>query len=315
MEEGYAMKGTNEKEGIFYAALAYIIWGFFPLYWKLLQNVTAGEVLAQRIIWSFVFMLVLLLVMKKWQAYVDVVKELVRKPTLCWSLCAASVLITANWGIFIWAVNEGRILETSLGYYMNPLISVLLGVVVLKEKLSRAQVIAFILAGIGVLVLSLYFGTAPWVAFGLAFSFALYSLVKKMIVVEAAIGLTLETMMMMPVALGYILYMMSQSQAQFFVSTSTSLLLIGGGVVTALPLLFFAKGAQKILLSTLAILQYITPTLSLAIGVFVYHEVFTTAHLLAFIFIWLALVIYTLSVTKWGHARIGGVKHKRRKEA
>ena len=157
----------------------------------------------------------------------------------------ASLLVSANWGIFIWAVNPGNILETSLGYYINPLISVLLGVIVLKEKLSRAQILAFLLAGIGVLTLTVHFGTVPWISLSLAITFGLYGLAKKMIKAESAIGLTLETMMMVPFALGYLIYLMSQAQSQFFVSIPTALVLIGGGVATALPFYFLQRELKK----------------------------------------------------------------------
>lgn len=305
------MRLDNDKEGVLYAILSFVMWGVVSIYWKLIQQVSAGEILAQRILWSFIFMLVLLLITRKWNAYFDFVKEIVKKPKIFFSLFIASVLVSANWGIFIWAVNEGKILETSLGYYINPLISVLLGVIVLKERLSGAQIFAFILAAIGVLTLAIHFGTIPWVSLSLALTFGLYGLAKKMIKAESAIGLTLETMVIAPFALVYLIYMTFQSQTQFFDSVSTSLLLMGGGIVTALPLLFFAKGAQKVSLSTLGILQYIAPTLSLMVGVFIYHEAFTKAHLIAFIFIWSALAIYTFSVTKWGKGSTERVKHKR----
>lgn len=305
------MKLNNDKEGVLYAILSFVMWGVVSIYWKLIQHVSAGEILAQRILWSFIFMLVLLLITRKWNAYFDFVKEIVKKPKIFFSLFIASVLVSANWGIFIWAVNEGKILETSLGYYINPLISVLLGVIVLKERLSGAQIFAFILAAIGVLTLAIHFGTIPWVSLSLALTFGLYGLAKKMIKAESAIGLTLETMVIAPFALVYLIYMTFQSQTQFFDSVSTSLLLMGGGMVTALPLLFFAKGAQKVSLSMLGILQYIAPTLSLMVGVFIYHEAFTKAHLIAFIFIWSALAIYTFSVTKWGQGSTERVKHKR----
>lgn len=305
------MKLKSEREGVVYAALSYVMWGVVPIYWKLIQQVSSGEILAHRIFWSFIFMLLLLWVTKKWHAYREFLKEIVKQPKMFWSLFIASVLVSGNWGIFIWAVNEGKILETSLGYYINPLISVLLGVVVLKERLSSAQMIAFVLAGIGVLTLTLHFGAIPWVSLSLAMTFGLYGLAKKMIKVESAIGLTIETMVIAPFALLYLLYLMFQSETQFFTSPSTSLLLMGGGIVTALPLLFFAKGAQKVSLSMLGILQYIGPTLSLMIGVFIYHETFTKAHLFSFILIWSALIIYTLSVTKWGPKREKHIKHKR----
>ncbi|GAB6256566.1 EamA family transporter RarD [Peribacillus sp. N1] len=304
------MKVDEQKEGAIYAALSYMMWGVVPIYWKFLQGVGATEILAQRVLWSFVFMLVLLMFMKKWQAFLAYVKNILGNPKLFAALLTASLLVTANWGVFIWAVNTGRILDTSLGYYINPLVSVLLGVIVLKEKLSGAQIISFLLAGIGVLILGIHFGTIPWISLVLAMTFGLYGLAKKMIKAEAAIGLTLETMMVTPLALGYLIYLMNRSEMQFFTAGSTSLLLVGGGIVTALPLLYFAKGAEKIPLSMLGIFQYIAPTLSLLIGVFIYHESFTKAHLLAFLFIWSALAVYTLSITKWGQANARRLKGK-----
>lgn len=305
------MRIDEQKEGAIYGAVSYMMWGVVPIYWKFLQGVGAPEILAQRVLWSFVFMIVLLGFMKKWRAFVDYIKTIIRNPKLFAALLTASLLVTANWGVFIWAVNSGRILDTSLGYYINPLVSVLLGVIVLKEKLSRAQILSFILAGIGVLILGIHFGTIPWVSLVLAFTFGFYGLAKKMIKAEAAVGLTLETMMVAPLALGYWIYLMFQSESQFFTTSGTSLLLVGGGIVTALPLLYFAKGAEKVPLSMLGILQYIAPTLSLLIGVFMYHESFTKAHLLAFIFIWSALVVYTLSITKWGKTGADRLKGKR----
>ena len=299
-ERRQVMKVDEQKEGAIYAAISYMMWGIVPIYWKFLQGVGAVEILAQRVFWSFVFMMVLLVFMKKWQAFVEYVKKIIGNPKLFAALLTASLLVTANWGVFIWAVNSGRILDTSLGYYINPLVSVLLGVIVLKEKLNGAQVMSFILAGIGVLILGIHFGSIPWVSLILAITFGLYGLAKKMIKAESAVGLTLETMMVTPLALGYWIYLLFQSESQFFTSSGTSLLLMGGGIVTAIPLLYFAKGAEKVPLSMLGILQYIAPTLTLLIGVFVYHESFTKAHLLAFIFIWSALAVYTLSITKWG---------------
>ena len=299
---------NEQREGALFAAFSYMIWGIVPVYWKFLTGVGAMEILAQRMIWSFVFMVVLLIVMTKWRAFTDYVKVIMKSPKLFIALLTASLLVTANWGVFIWAVNSGRILDTSLGYYINPLVSVLLGVIVLKERLSKAQVFSFILAGVGVLILGIHFGTIPWISLILAVTFGLYGLAKKMIKAESSIGLTLETMMVTPLALIYWIYLMSQSESSFFTSGGTTLLLIGGGIVTALPLLFFAKGAEKVPLSMLGILQYIAPTLSLIIGVFIYHETFTKAHLLAFIFIWSALVVYTISITKWGKVNARKVK-------
>lgn len=249
-------------------------------------------------------MLILLLITKKWRTYITFVKEIMKKPSLFWSLFTASVLISANWSIFLWAVIDGKIVEASLGQYINPLTSVLLGVIVLKERLSGAQIFAFILAGIGVLTLSLHYGVVPWISLSLALTFGLYGLAKKKIKADSTIGLTLETMVISPISLAYIGYLTFQSHLQFFDSFSTSLLLMGSGMVTALPLLLFTKSAKKVSLSMLGILQYISPTLSLLAGVILYHESLTKAHVIAFSFIWLALIVYTFSsITKWGNKK------------
>lgn len=286
---------NNEKDGIVYAILSYVMWGLTPVYWKLIYHVSSGEVLAQRVFWSFIFMLVLLFMTKKWDTYVEFIKEMVKEPKLFWFLFIASVLISSNWGIFMWAVMEGRILEASLGQYINPLTSMLIGVIVLKEKLRGPQVLAFLLAGIGVFILTVHYGVIPWISLSLALTFGFYGLAKKMIKADSTIGLTLETMVISPIALVYLIYLMFESKIQFFESISTSVLLMASGIVTVLPLLLFTKSAKKVSLSMLGILQYISPTLSLLVGVFLYHEVWTKAHIIAFIFIWSALAIYTFS--------------------
>ncbi|WP_163101219.1 EamA family transporter RarD [Peribacillus alkalitolerans] len=293
------MNQSQEREGIIFAALSYFIWGIVPLYWKWLDHVGAEEILAHRVIWSFVFMVIILLCTKKWSHFVIYFKEILKNQKKLFALTVASVLVSMNWGIFIWAINADRILDTSLGYYINPLISVLLGVIILKEKLSRPQVISVILAAIGVIILTIHFGKFPIVSFFLAITFGLYGLAKKMINADASIGLTMETLMVTPIAIGYFLFITFQGKSMFASSMDTALLLIGGGVATALPLLFFAKGAQKVSLSMLGFLQYIAPTLTLLIGVFIYHEEFTKTHLVSFIFIWAGLIIYSLSKTKF----------------
>lgn len=307
------MKLNNEKDGVVYAILSYVMWGITPIYWKLIQHVSSGEILAHRVFWSFIFMLALLFVTRKWYTYVEFVREIVKKPKLFWSLFIASILISSNWGIFMWAVIKGKILEASLGQYINPLTSMLIGVIALKEKLSVSQILAFLLAGIGVLTLTLHYCVIPWIALSLALTFGFYGLLKKMIKADSIIGLALETMVISPIALVYLTYLMFESKTQFFDSVSTSLLLMGSGMVTALPLLLFTMSAKKVTLTLLGILQYISPTLSLMAGVFLYHEALTKAHLIAFIFIWSALAIYTFSsVTKRGKESI---KNKSKIEA
>lgn len=287
---------NEERLGIIYTALAYTLWGLLPLYWKFVQHVPADEILANRIFWSFWFMLVLLIAMRQFSHFKKEALSLFKRPKLLAALIAASVLISINWFVYIWAVNSEQMVEASLGYYINPLVSVLLGVFVLKEVLSKAQVLSFILALIGVLILTFSYGNFPWIAFALAFSFGFYGLVKKMLRVNAAIGLTLETLTIMPIALIYLGYLQgTDSLALFHVSLSTDILLIGAGAATAIPLLLFANGAQRIPLFMVGFLQYIAPTLTLILGVFLYGEPFSVIDLISFIFIWLGLTVFTYS--------------------
>lgn len=292
--------GKNEvKTGAFQAGLSYLLWGILPIYWKLLDHVNAEDILANRIFWSFTFMMVVLFFSKKMGNLFTVLKSFKQNPKEMYALIIASFLISTNWFIYIWAVNHHQMIEASLGYYINPLVSVLLGVIFLKEKLSPAQYASFIIAGIGVLILSISYGKFPWISIVLALSFGIYGLAKKMIKVDSAVGLTLETLVVTPLALAYMVFLFfTGEQALFSGSVSTDLLLIGAGAATALPLLYFAKGAQKIPLSMLGLLQYIAPTITLLLGVLVYGEHFTKHHLQAFIFIWSALTIYTISRTK-----------------
>lgn len=293
------MKDNEIKLGAFQAAFSYILWGILPIYWKFLHHVNADEILANRVVWSFVLMLLLLFLMKKWSLFITTLKGLKKNQKQLWALVIASLLVSCNWFVYIWAVNHDQMIQASLGYYINPLVSVLLGVLFLREKLSSAQLISFLLAMAGVLILIISYGQFPWIAFALALSFGLYGLAKKLIKVEAAIGLTLETMAVTPIALGYILFLFIQDKHSFLtVSLTTDLLLIGAGAATAVPLLYFAMGAQKIPLSMLGFFQYIAPTLTLIIGVFLYEEHFTKIHLLSFMFIWMALSVYSLSRTK-----------------
>ncbi|WP_019243878.1 MULTISPECIES: EamA family transporter RarD [Bacillus] len=291
------MSSNKEMEGIIYGALSYLMWGVIPIYWKFLQHVDSTEILAHRVFWSFVFMVFLLLFTKKWSSFITYMKEISKNKKKLWALFAASLLVSANWGIFIWAVNAGRILDTSLGYYINPLVSVLLGVTVLKEKLNKVQILSVCLAAIGVSILTVYLGSFPWISLALAITFGLYGLAKVLIDADAAIGLTLETMMVTPIAIGYYIYIIFQTPASTY-SVNELLFLIGGGVVTAVPLLLFAMGAKNIPLSMLGFLQYIAPTLSLIIGVTIYHESFTKVHFISFMFIWSALLLYSLSQMK-----------------
>lgn len=293
------MKDNEVKVGAIQAAFSYFLWGLLPIYWKLLEQVNADEILASRVIWSFVLMLLLLIATRKWAPFVETLKGLRKNQKRLWALVIASLLISGNWFVYIWAVNHDQMIQASLGYYINPLVSVLLGVIFLREKLSPLQYVSFAMATVGVLILSVSYGQIPWIALALAFSFGLYGLAKKLIKVDSSIGLTLETMVVTPLALGYAVYLFAAGKNMFLSSSlSTDLLLIGAGAATALPLLYFGKGAQKIPLSMLGFIQYIAPTLTLILGVFFYGEHFSKTHLLSFIFIWGALTLYSLSKTK-----------------
>lgn len=294
----------NEREGILVAGIAYVMWGIFPIYWKYLGHVSADEVLANRIFWSFWFMILLLMAGKKITPFLESLKQIRRNPKTFVALTAASILISSNWFLYIWAVNMDKIVETSLGYYINPLVSVMLGVIVLKEKLSAVQVVSFLLALAGVLVLTISYGQFPWISFGLAFSFGIYGLVKKMIKVDSAIGLTLETLVIMPIAFIYMaIHFAKHSSSIFSGSMQTDLLLIASGAATAIPLLLFAKGVQKIPLYLMGFMQYIAPTFMLVIGVFIYGEPFGGVQFIAFAFIWSALALFTLSTIKWSNLK------------
>jgi len=296
-------KRTEQQAGVLYAAFSYILWGVLPVYWKLLNHVNADEILANRVFWSFFFIAVILVLNKKWGLFTGTLLGLAQNKKQLAALAVASMLISINWFMYIWAVNTDQMIEASLGYYINPLVSVLLGMVFLKERLSLLQYISFAFAGIGVLIMTISYGQFPWIALTLAISFGLYGLAKKLIKVDSAVGLALETLVVMPLAAIYIGYLMIQGTNSLFAgSMSTTLLLAGAGAATAVPLLFFAKGAQRIPLATLGILQYIAPTLTLILGVFVYHETFSSVHLLAFTFIWSALILYSLSRTKMAAA-------------
>jgi len=295
---------NHNREGILYAVAAYSTWGILPIYWKQIVDVSAHEVLANRIFWSFWFMVVILIFSKKLPSFIKSLKELQKQPKLFAALAAASILVSANWFLFIWAVNNDRVVESSLGYYINPLISIVLGIIFLKESLSKIQILSFFLALAGVLILTISYGKFPWVSFGLALSFGVYGLVKKVIKVDSSIGLALETLVIMPIAFIYLsVHMKNGTSALFSGSILNDILLVASGAITAIPLLFFAKGVQKIPLYLMGFIQYIAPTMMLILGVFLYGEPFGATRLIAFAFIWSALALVTLSSINWNQVR------------
>lgn len=260
------------------------------MYWKGLGQIPAVEVLSHRIIWSMVFLIGLLLLQQ--QRRLELVR-LRHSPKCLTILFITASLLTFNWGLYIYAVNTDRVVETSLGYFINPLVNVLLGFVFLKEQLNHAQKLAVLLAGIGVGNFVWQFREVPMIALGLAFSFALYGLLRKVVPVAPMVGLAMETLLIAPVALIFVGYLSVTNIGHWDMSWSTNLLMIGSGVVTSLPLLWFNNAAKRLRLSTLGFFQYMAPSLQLMLAVLLYHEPFTRTHAVTFGFIWSALVIYS----------------------
>ncbi len=286
----------NYKQGIFFGLAAYVLWGILPVYWKALELVSPFEILSSRFMWSCVFVFLLIIFQKKWPLFAKEVKLVFSNVKTGAAMVAAGITISFNWGTFIWAVNNGHIVETSMGYYINPLVSILFAVVFLHERLDKMQLAAITCAFIGVASMVYSFGKIPWVSLTLAFTFALYGLLKKILPVSALTSIMLETLLITPLALVYE-YSLWQQGVSFYASGNLQviMMLTGAGIVTAIPLLLFTAGARLLPLKIIGFLQYISPTLTLLIGVFVYNEAFTASHLLAFGWIWAALLLFIVS--------------------
>ena len=274
--------------GMWYALGAYLLWGLFPIYWKWLQQVPAMQVIGHRIGWSFIMLIIVIIANKQWVRF---------RSTLTWRVLGAyliaGILLSVNWLVYVWGVNSGYIVETSLGYFINPLLSVLLGVVFLHERLRPAQWFPIGLAAFGVIYLTKTYGSLPWIALTLAFTFGLYGLVKKVSPLGSLYGLTLETGLVFLPALGYLIYAQGTGAGAFgHTGIGTDLLLVGAGIVTTIPLLMFASAAKRIPLTMVGIMQYVAPTIQFLIGVFVFKEVFTTAKLIGFSMVWIALIVF-----------------------
>ena len=276
--------------GVMLAASAFLMWGLFPIYFKQVADVPAVEVLSHRILWSVGFVVILLTINRRWRA----VRTAFFDRKIVAALTLSALIITVNWGVFIWAIGNDRVLESSLGYFINPLVSVVLGVVVLGERLRAIQWAAVALAAAGVAFQMIGVGQFPWVALTLAVTFGFYGLIRKVVKIDPVSGLFVETLILSPFALLY-LVMLAIDGVGAFGATGWRLdgLLALSGIITALPLILFVAGAQRIRLSTLGLLQYIVPTSHFVLAVFVYHEPFTTANLVTFGCIWLALAIYS----------------------
>ncbi|SDH92987.1 chloramphenicol-sensitive protein RarD [Alteribacillus persepolensis] len=289
------MKENQQLQGVLAAIAAYIIWGFLPLYWKLVGSVPAGEVLAHRIIWALVIMFIILLAIGKWTGVWREIRDVLTSFRKGTAIGLAAIFISLNWFIFIFAVNSDRVIEVSLGYYINPLINVVLATIFLKERLSKAEVFSFILAVAGVLLLTFHYGYMPWAALGLALSFGTYGLIKKMAPIGAWTGLTIETAMMTPFALIFLIVWNDDPAAVFYGSIEMALLLMGAGAATAFPLLLFAAGTKRISFALVGFLQYLAPTIMLVLGIFVFREPFSMEQLLSFAIVWIGLMVFTAS--------------------
>ena len=276
------------RSGFWAAVGAFLIWGVFPIYWKQIAQVPALQIMAHRLVWCFVLVAGYLALRRGLRWW----RPLAAQPRLMALLATSAVLIALNWWLYIWAVNAGHIVETSLGYFINPLVNVLLGVAVLKERLNPWQWLAVLVATAGVVDLTLQTGSLPWIALALALSFGLYGLIRKVAVVESIPALGLESSFLLIPAVLYLLWAQQAGVAGFGLDLETDLLLVSSGLITAVPLVLFAYGAQRIPYSLVGVLQYIAPTLQLACGVLLYDEPFTRAQALGFGCIWLALAIY-----------------------
>lgn len=278
------------RTGLIYGLAAYLLWGVLPIYFHALTHVSAGEILSHRIVWSLIFLAILVIIGSRWSA----IRTALATPRVRWTLVVTSILIAINWLVFIFAVVSGQVLEGSLGYYLNPLVSILLGVVLLGERLTRAQIASTALAAAGVVVLAAGAGAGLWISLTLAASFATYGYLRKVAEVEALEGLTIETTLLVPIALGYLWW--SQSSGSGGLGRwdwPTVIMLVAGGAITTIPLLLFTAAARRLPLSTLGFLQYIAPTLQFACAVLLFDEQLTTAHIICFALIWVALGIFT----------------------
>ena len=288
-------KDHGSTSGVLLALGAFLIWGLSPIYFKSLQGIPALEILLHRMVWSFFLLLPIVIFTRRWREFKSVILD-VRKLLV---LALTTILVSGNWFVFIWAVNNNRILEASLGYYINPLINIFLGMVLLKERLRWPQIVAVCLAATGVGYLTVEIGSLPWVSLVLAFSFAFYGLIRKIAPVNALVGLSVETLLLCFPAATYLVYLGIDGRGAFVhISLGTDILLACAGLITAVPLLLFTAGARKIHLSTVGILQYIAPSCNFLIALLIYQETMLPAQWVTFCLIWAALTIYTLDMMR-----------------
>ena len=279
------------NKGVLSGVGAYLIWGFFPIYLKALQVVPALQIMLHRVVWAFVFVLLLILIRRRWAG----IRVSLRNPRVIMTYTLTAFLLAVNWLVYIYGINSGQVVETSLGYFINPLLSVALGVVFLRERLRPMQWLPVGLASLGVLYLTLQYGALPWIALALAFSFGMYGLIKKIAPLGAMDSLFVETGIIFLPALLFLLFSNNQGAGAFgHQGWQISILLAFSGVVTAVPLLLFGRAARSIPLSLLGILQYIAPTVQFLLGIYLYQEAFTATRLVGFAIIWIALLIFSI---------------------
>ena len=285
---------TEFKKGFFFAFGAYILWGILPIYWELISDIGAFEILAFRIVLSMVFMLFILLITENTAPFKRDIKQLFTNPIQLIAIIAAGYVITINWGTFIWAVTNGHVLQSSLGYYINPLVSILLALIFLKERFNKLEWIAIGLAVIGVLYMTLKMGVFPGISLLLAGSFGVYGLIKKIVPIDAISSITIECIVTAPAGFIYLWYIWQNGGLSFGMNSS-SFWLIFSGAVTAVPLILFSAGARRIPLSLTGFIQYIGPTLMFILGIFLFKEPFDIDQLITFVFIWIGIIIYSIS--------------------
>lgn len=284
----------NIQKGIITGVLSYVIWGLLPIFWKALGEVRADVVFSHRIVWSFLFLLFFIAITKNLKPFINECKQVFTNKKTLIAIILAALFIGSNWLVFIWAVQNDHVVQASLGYYINPLMSILLGVFILKERISHLQKLAVIIAAIAVIYLTVSYNVFPWIALYLSSSFAIYGLLKKLANLNATFSLMIETIILLPVAIIYLLLQFGSSFG-FIDDWFTNFLLICTGLASSIPLLLFGMGVLYIPLSLVGILQYITPTLMLILGVLIYGEPFTNSHLITFIFIWISVGLYITS--------------------
>ena len=290
---------TDTAAGLVYALMAYGLWGFLPLYMKLLSHISPAEIVAHRVIWSIPIAAVVLMVTRRTR---DLATALRSPRTLALAGLTAG-LVAVNWSVYVWAITSGRALDASLGYYINPIFSVLLGAVILREKLDGLQKLSVAIAAVAVAILTFASGTVPIAALALTVSWGFYALLKRSLAIGPNQGFMLEVLILSPLALGYVVWLCVQGTGQFVGNVSDTFLLLGCGAVTAVPLIFYANGAKGLRLTTIAMLQYIAPTIIFLIAVFVFGEPFGTARMIAFPLIWLSLAVFSFSLLKSRRAK------------